>query len=109
MLCESLNIGSRAKCQDTAAKSLTPVIRMFDSAIYHLTYSCHVFVVSSVCPHQQLKTHLPRTPAGTRRLQVHVRREAGDRVVSTQLLLPLWKHCVHYGLQGRQPTGAQTV
>lgn len=62
----------RAKCQDTAAQSLTPVMGMFDSAIYHPTYSRRVCVVSSVRPHQQPETHLPRTPAGTRRLQIHV-------------------------------------
>lgn len=62
-----------------------------------------------VCSHQQLEAHLPCTPAGSRRLQVYVWWETGDRVVSAQLLLPLWEHCLHHGLQGRQQTRAQAV
>lgn len=61
-----------------------------------------------VCSHQQLEAHLPRASAGAWRLQVYVWREAGDCVVGTQLLLPVWKHCIHHGLQGCQQTRAQT-
>uniref|UniRef100_A0A8B9VNL4 Actin-related protein 2/3 complex subunit 5 n=1 Tax=Anas zonorhyncha TaxID=75864 RepID=A0A8B9VNL4_9AVES len=62
-----------------------------------------------VCSHQQPEADLQSAPAGSRRLQVHVRREAGDRVVRPQLLLPLREHRLHHGVQGRKHEGAQAV
>lgn len=63
----------------------------------------------AVCSHQQPEADLQSAPAGSRRLQVHVRREAGDRVVRPQLLLPLREHRLHHGVQGRKHEGAQAV
>lgn len=47
--------------------------------------------------------------AGARGLQVYVRWKAGNGLVRPKLLLPLWQHCVHYGFQGCEHSGAKTV
>lgn len=83
-------------------------------AIKETVYLYQQFYLSNVCfvlvrAHQQLEAHLPCTSAGSWRLQVHVWWKAGDCVVSTELLLPLWKHCIHHGLQGCQQTRTQAV
>lgn len=64
---------------------------------------------TAVCSHQQPEADLQGTSTCPWRLQVHVWWETGDRVVGAQLLLPLWKHRIHHGLQRRQQTRAQAV
>ena len=58
---------------------------------------------------EQPQADLPSPPAGTRRDQVHVWGEAGDGVVCSELLLSLWQHSLHSGLQGRRDQRGQAV
>ena len=50
---------------------------------------------------EQPEAYLSCTPAGSWGHQVHVWQPASNSVVSTQLLLQMWQHCIYTGVQER--------
>jgi len=62
-----------------------------------------------ICASQRPETDLPRPPARPRGLQVHVRRQSGDRLVGAQLLLQMRQRRRRSGLSGRGPERGQIV
>ena len=45
------------------------------------------------------ESDMQSSSAGTGGLQIHVGQPVVDGVVSSELLLPLWQRCGHYGIQ----------
>jgi hypothetical protein len=63
----------------------------------------------TVQPHQRHLAHRTSTSTGTRRLQAHVRRRLGHRLVGAQLLLPVWQFGQYHGGQGGRQDRVQGV